>query len=159
MSILVTAEDPRRPDVIALLETHLAFAHEVTPAGHVHALDIDALVTPDITFCCARDTSDADRLLGVGAIRAFGDGRGEIKSMHTAEAARGRGVGRAMVEHLLGVARELNMGWVGLETGTYPAFEAARTLYASLGFAECPPFADYVDNPYSVCMELRLDDA
>ena len=121
----------------------------------MHALDVDALATPDITFCSARDAGD-DFLLGVGAIRAFGDGRGEIKSMHTAAAARGRGVGRAMVDHLLGVAREAEMTWVGLETGTYPAFEAARRLYAAMGFTECPPFADYTDNPYSVCMELAL---
>ena len=156
MSILITAEDPRRSDIIALLETHLAFAHEVTPEGHVHALDVEALATPDITFCAARDTVAADALLGVGALRSYGDGRGEIKSMHTAAAARGRGVGRAMVEHLLGVAREFDLTWVGLETGTYPAFEAARRLYASMGFTECPPFADYTDNPYSVCMELAL---
>ena len=157
MSILITAEDPRQPDIVALLEAHLAFAHEVTPEGHVHALDLDALATPDITFCAARDAADGDRLLSVGAIRSLGDGRGEIKSMHTAAVARGRGVGRAMVEHLLGVAADLELTWVGLETGTYPAFDAARTLYASMGFTECPPFADYSDNPYSVCMELRLE--
>lgn len=156
MSVLIAAEDPRQADVIALLETHLAFAREVTPEGHVHALDVDALAIPEITFCCARDSADADRLLGVGAIRSFGDGRGEIKSMHTASAARGRGVGRAMVEHLLGVARDLGIVWVGLETGTYPAFDAARSLYASIGFTDCPPFADYTDNPHSVCMELPL---
>ena len=62
-----------------------------------------------------------------------------------------------MVEHLLAVAGELDLTWVGLETGTYPAFAAARTLYASMGFSECPPFADYTDNPYSVCMELALE--
>ena len=157
MSVLITTEDPHQPDIVGLLEAHLAFAHEVTPEGHVHALDVDALATPDITFCAARDTADGDRLLGVGAIRSFGDRRGEIKSMHTAAVARGRGVGRAMVEHLLGVAADLELTWVGLETGTYPAFDAARTLYASMGFTECPPFADYSDNPYSVCMELRLE--
>lgn len=156
MSVFIATEDPRRPDIVALLETHLAFAHDVTPEGHVHALDVDALATPDITFCAARAAGDGS-LLGVGAIRVLGDGRGEIKSMHTAAAARGRGIGRAMVEHLLGVARDLDMAWVGLETGTYPAFEAARTLYTSMGFTECPPFADYTDNPYSVCMELDLN--
>ena len=77
--------------------------------------------------------------------------------MHTAAVARGRGVGRRMVEHLLGIARDRRMSWVGLETGTYDAFAAARALYASLGFEECPPFEGYTDNPHSVCMALVLE--
>ncbi len=151
--ITIAAEDPRTPDIVAVLEAHLAFAHEVTPEDHVHALDLDGLAVPEITFCAARDGAE---LLGVGAIRDLGDGRGEIKSMHTLATARGRGVGRQMVDHLLGIARASGMSWVGLETGTYEAFAPARALYAALGFEECPPFADYTDNPYSVCMELRL---
>jgi putative acetyltransferase len=62
-----------------------------------------------------------------------------------------------MVEHLIEVARSLDVRWVGLETGTDPAFAPARSLYRSLGFSECPPFAAYTDNPFSVCMELVLD--
>lgn len=152
--ITITTEDPITPDIVGLLETHLAFAHEVTPANHVHALDVEALRVPEITFCVARDGGE---LLGVGALRDLGAGRGEIKSMHTAVAARGRGIGRQMVEHLLEVARTRDLGWVGLETGTYDAFAAARSLYRSFGFEECPPFEDYTDNPYSVCMALALD--
>ena len=151
--ITIAAEDPIAPDIVALFETHLAFAYEVTPKDHVHALDIEALRVSEIVFCAARGDGE---LLGVGAIRDLGDGRGEIKSMHTAAAARGRGVGRQMVEHLLDVAREQQMRWVGLETGTYDAFAAARSLYASLGFEVCPPFEDYTDNPHSVCMSLDL---
>ena len=153
MPVSITAEDPIAPDIVALLDAHLAFAHEVTPQDHVHALDLDALRVPEIVFCAARDDGE---LLGVGAIRDFGDGRGEIKSMHTAAAARGRGVGRQMVEHLLEIARDRRMRWVGLETGTYDAFAAARSLYRSLGFEECPPFEQYTVNPHSVCMALEL---
>ena len=152
--ISIAAEDPIAPDIVALLEMHLAFAHEVTPQDHVHALDVEALRGPEIVFCAARDDGE---LLGVGAIRDLGDGRGEIKSMHTVAAARGRGVGRQMVEHLLEVALGREMHWVGLETGTYDAFAAARALYQSMGFEVCPPFEDYTDNPYSVCMERLLD--
>ena len=152
--ITITTEDPITADIVALLEAHLAFAHDVTPADHVHALDVEALRVPEITFCAARDDG---ALLGVGALRDLGAGRGEIKSMHTAAAARGRGIGRQMVEHLLGVAASHEMRWVGLETGTYDAFAAARSLYHSFGFEECAPFEDYTDNPHSVCMALTLD--
>ncbi|MEM9203631.1 MAG: GNAT family N-acetyltransferase [Actinomycetota bacterium] len=151
--ITIAVEDPIAADIVALLEAHLAFAHEVTPPDHVHALDVEALRGPQITFCTARDHGV---LLGVGALRDLGGGRGEIKSMHTAAAARGRGVGRQLVAHLLDIARAQTMRWVGLETGTYEAFAPARSLYASMGFEECPPFDEYRDNPYSVCMSLRL---
>ena len=152
--ITISAEDPIAPDIVALLETHLAFAHEVTPQDHVHALDVEALRVPEIVFCAARD---GEELLGVGALRDLGAGRGEIKSMHTAAAARGRGVVRRMVDHLLATARGREMHWVGLETGTYDAFAAARALYEAVGFEVCPPFDQYTDNPHSVCMALTLD--
>lgn len=152
--ITITAEDPITADIVGLLETHLAFAHEVTPADHVHALDVESLRVAAITFCAARD--ETNLLLGVGALRDLGDGRGEIKSMHTAAAARGLGVGRQMVDHLIAVARDADMTWVGLETGTYEAFAAARALYSSMGFEVCPPFGDYTDNEFGVCMGLDL---
>jgi putative acetyltransferase len=82
----------------------------------------------------------------------------EIKSMHTAEAARGSGIGRALVDHLLAVARELGYRRVSLETGAGPAFAGARRLYARSSFTPCEPFGDYQPSPNSVCMTLSLDD-
>jgi putative acetyltransferase len=95
-------------------------------------------------------------LLGVGALKALDAENAEIKSMHTAEAARGRGVGRAMLDHLLGLARARGCKRVSLETGTMAAFAPARALYISAGFDVCEPFAGYWDSPYSVCMTLHL---
>jgi len=151
--VVIAAEDPRRADVVALLETHLALMRRISPPGHVHALDLERLAAPEVTFLTAR--LDAD-LLGVGALKELRGSRAEIKSMHTTEAARGRGVGRRLVEHLLGLAHERGLRWIGLETGTQPAFEAARSLYATFGFATCEPFGDYTANPYSTCMSLDL---
>ena len=153
--VVIAVDDPRSADVAALLETHLALMRRISPPGHVHALDLDGLTVPAITFVSARAGGD---LLGVGALKQLDGARAEIKSMHTAEAARGRGVGRRLVEHLLGLAGERALTWIGLETGTQPEFEPARTLYASFGFRTCEPFEGYTVNPYSTCMELALTD-
>ncbi len=153
MEIVVTIDDPLADDVRAILETHLAFAHEVTPAAHVHALGVEGLLDPMVTFVGARRGAE---LLGVGALRELDLQHAELKSMHTLAAARGLGVGRTIVEHLLGLARSRGYDRVSLETGTYDAFAPARSLYASVGFEVCEPFADYTDNPHSVCMTLPL---
>ena len=151
--VVVAADDPRAGDVRALLERHLAFAHEVTPAGHVHALDLDALLDPAVSFYAARR---GGTLLGVGALKRLGGDHAEIKSMHTAAEARGQGVGRALLDHLLAVAADSGHRRVSLETGTMPVFAAARSLYASAGFVPCEPFGPYTVNPYSTCMTLTL---
>lgn len=153
MELAIAVDDPRAADVRALLERHLAFAHDVTPDDHVHALDVDRLVDPSVTFFSARR---GGVVLGVGALRELDAGHAEIKSMHTAIEARGQGVGRAMVDHLLRVAAARGYERVSLETGTMDAFAAARALYAGAGFTPCDPFAEYTANPYSTCMTLEL---
>jgi putative acetyltransferase len=153
VGLVITEDDPLRPDVTAMLGRHLAFAHEVTPEGHVHALDVERLLDPSVTFFSARQAAE---LLGVGALRELDPTHGEVKSMHTAPDARRQGVGRAMVEHLLEVARTRGYDRVSLETGTMDAFAPARDLYISMDFTRCAPFGDYTDNPHSVCMMLEL---
>jgi putative acetyltransferase len=153
-NVVISLDDPRRDDIRALLETHLQFSRAVTPPGHVHALDLGGLLDPAVTFFSARSRG---MLLGVGALKQLHDSHAELKSMHTNEAARRRGVGRAMVSHLLSVAAELNVSRVSLETGAMDAYAAARSLYASVGFVPCPPFGEYTDNPYSTCMTIAID--
>ncbi len=154
MDLVIAVDDPRRDDVRDLLEAHLRFAHEVTPAEHVHALDVDHLIDPAVTFFSARA---GGVLLGVGALKRLDESHAEIKSMHTAEAARRQGVGRAVVERLLQLAIEGSYARVSLETGTSEAFVAARALYTRLGFVPCEPFAEYTVNPHSACMTITLD--
>jgi putative acetyltransferase len=151
--IVIAADDPRADDVRALLTKHLEFSREVTPEGHVHALDIEGLLRPNVSFFSARRDGE---LLGLGALNRLEDSHAEIKSMHTAEAARGQGLGTMMVKHLLGVAAGWNCSRVSLETGTMDAFAPARSLYAGLGFVTCEPFAQYTRNPYSTCMTIEL---
>ncbi len=151
--LVFAVDDPRAEDVRALLQRHLAFAHEVTPPDHVHALDVDKLVDPAVTFYSLRRDG---RLLGIGALRRLASDHAEIKSMHVAEAERGSGLGGVILDRLLDEACNHGYRRLSLETGTYPAFAAARALYARAGFEECEPFGSYTDNPYSVCMTLTL---
>jgi putative acetyltransferase len=151
--LVISVEDPRRPDIVALLEAHLELMRRISPPGHVHALDLDGLVVAEVTFLTARAAGD---LLGVGALKELGDGRGEVKSMHTTAHARGRGVGRRIVECIIDLAGERRLSWLGLETGSQPEFEPARSLYRSLRFEACEPFGSYTVNPYSTCMALDL---
>lgn len=153
MNVVIAAADPFDEDTRALLQAQLAFARAVTPPGHVHALDIDGLGDPAVTFFGARRDGV---LLAVGALRQLDETHGKLKSMHTAAAARGQGLGRAMVDHVLSVARERGYRRVSLETGTMEAFAPARRLYERLGFARCEPFGPYTSNPHSVCMTLEL---
>jgi len=136
----ISADDPRRPEVRALLQRHLDFALSQTPPEHSFALDVDGLLDPTVTFVSYRD---GDKVLGVAALKELDATHAEVKSMHTAAEARGRGVGRALLSHLLGIARERGYRRVSLETGTTSGFTAARALYESAGFAPTGPFAGY----------------
>ena len=153
MDLVIAVDDPRSDDVRTLLDRHLAFAREVTPPDHVHAMEVDDLVGPAATFFSARRDGV---LLGVGALKRLDETHAELKSMHTSEAARGQGVGRAMVDHLLAVAADRGCRRVSLETGTMDAFAPARSLYAKVGFEPCTPFGEYTINPHSACMTIDL---
>ncbi len=147
-------DDPR---VVALLHAHMTRARAETAPGSAHALNLSGLRAPDVTFWSAWDgDAEAAALAGVGALRALTADHGEIKSMHTAEALRGRGVGSALLRHVVGHARARGMTRLSLETGAWPYFAPARALYARHGFAECPPFGDYRADPNSVFMALAL---
>ena len=145
-------DDPR---VVALLHAHLTRARAETAPGSAHALDLSGLRAPGVTFWSAWD-GDPAALVGVGALKRLGDGHGELKSMHTAEAARGRGVGAALLAHIVAHARAAGMTRLSLETGAWPYFAPARALYARHGFVECPPFGDYRPDPNSVFMTRDL---
>jgi putative acetyltransferase len=136
-------DDPRRPDVRGLLERHLTFCLSETPPEHSFALNVDGLLDQAVTFVSYRDGGPDGPVLGVAAIKELDASHVELKSMHTAAEARGRGVARALLSHLLGTARARGYQRVSLETGTTPGFAAARLLYESAGFVPCGPFGGY----------------
>jgi putative acetyltransferase len=143
-------DDPR---VVALLHTHLTRARAETARGSAHALDLSGLRAPEVTFWSAWE---GDEVVGVGALKRLSDDHGEVKSMHTAEAARGRGVGSALLREIMATARARRMTRLSLETGSWPYFMPARALYARHGFVECGPFGEYREDPNSVFMTVAL---
>jgi len=141
------------PDVLALLERHLAEMHANSPACKVHALDATRLKEPGVTFFAARKGGE---LAAVGALKRLGKGQGEIKSMRAADAFRGTGAGEAILLRLIAVARAEGLTWLGLETGQGPVFEPAHALYRKHGFTPCDAYADYVIDDFSLCMGMPL---
>jgi putative acetyltransferase len=132
---------------------HLAFTGFHSRPEDMHALDLDELLDPSVTFFSYRADGE---LVAVGALQRLDSSHAELKSMHVAEAARRRGIGREMLDHLLRMARESGFDRVSIETGAQPAFAAARALYASAGFTRCDPFGQYVPSPHSAFMTLEL---
>ena len=145
-------DDPR---ILALLQTHLTQCRAETAAGSAHALDVSGLKAADVEFYAGWE---GDALVGVGALKQLGDGRGEVKSMHTTAAKRRTGVGVEMLAHLVRRARALGLKRVSLETGSWDFFLPARRLYRRYGFCDCPPFAPYKADPNSVFLTLDLGD-
>lgn len=149
----IRVDDLSSPAVHALLEEHLQSMARYSPPESIHALDIEALRQPDITFWCAWDGGD---LLGCGALKKLADDHAEIKSMRTANAHRRQGVAATILGHILEVARQRGYRRLSLETGSMAAFEPARAMYTRFGFSSCDPFADYVEDRHSVFMTRAL---
>jgi putative acetyltransferase len=143
-------DDPR---VQALLSYHFTSARAQTAPGSAHALDLSGLRSPDIQFWSALD---GDHVIGIGALKRLSESHGEVKSMHTDRSNRRKGVGSAMLGHIIARARQMGLSRLSLETGSWAYFDPARALYRRHGFAECPPFGDYVPDPNSVFMTLEL---
>lgn len=139
--------------VVALLQSHLTAARAHTAPGSAHALDLKGLQSPDITLWTAWDKETP---VAVGALKLLSDDHGEVKSMHTAPPARRRGVGTAMLQHIIGFAQSRGISRLSLETGSWDYFQPAVALYRKHGFAECPPFAAYAQDPNSIFMTLEL---
>ena len=153
MSMHIGVDDLAGTEIRALLEEHLQDMRRISPPESVHALDLDALRQPGITFWTA--WADGD-LVGCGALKMHDTGHGEIKSMRVSGRRRRTGAGRAMLLHIVEEARRRGLSRLSLETGSQPEFEPARNLYSSQGFVECGPFADYAEDPNSVFMTRTL---
>lgn len=151
----IELDDPARPDVLALLEEHLRNMRELSPPESVHALDVSGLKSPDITFWTVRESNT---LLGCGALKELDAEHGEVKSMRTPATLRRRGVGRAILRHIVQEARARGYRRLSLETGSMEAFAPAQRLYESFGFTCCGPFAGYKPDPNSVFMTLLLQE-
>jgi len=149
----IIEDDLDGPEVIALLAFHLAEMHELSPPCKVHAMPVERLRQPDVTFYSAWD---GDELAAVGALREIDATRGELKSMRATPGYRGKGAGEAILRHLMAEAERRGYRWLGLETGRPAAYLPAQSLYRKHGFAECADFGDYVGDEFSMCMSRVL---
>jgi putative acetyltransferase len=149
----IEIDDLSRPAIHALLNEHLQNMYELSPPESVHALDLEKLRKPEITFWSAWEGSV---LLGCGALKELDRTHGEVKSMRTPAALRRKGAGRAILAHIIAVARSRSYERLSLETGSNDAFTPAQRLYESVGFEYCGPFGEYTEDPNSVFMTLRL---
>ncbi|MEZ5696811.1 MAG: GNAT family N-acetyltransferase [Sphingomonadaceae bacterium] len=152
-ALRIVPDDLSGEAVRGLLELHLSEMHRWSPACKVHAMPVDRLRQPDVTFYAAWA---GEELAAVGALKELDATRGELKSMRAAPEYRGRGMGEAILLHLMEQARQRGYSWLGLETGCPDPFIPAQRLYAKHGFVECPPFGDYESDEFSMCMERDL---
>ncbi|MFD1215129.1 GNAT family N-acetyltransferase [Microbulbifer celer] len=151
--IEIAVDDLSGEDIAQFLQDHIDDMRAMSPPESKHALDLEGLRQPDITFW---SIYSAGTLVGCGALKELTAGHGEIKSMRTGAAARGRGVGSAMLQHILSEARARGYARLSLETGSMAFFQPAHRLYARHGFEFCEPFADYKEDPNSLFMTLVL---
>lgn len=149
----IRMDDLSGGEIAALLSEHLEDMHRVSPPESVHALDLDELRKPEMTFWTIWE---AEQLAGCGAIKELDPSHGEIKSMRTATAFRRRGMAAGMLQHIIAEAGRRRYRRLSLETGSMAYFAPARQLYAQFGFTICAPFTGYEQDPNSVFMSLEI---
>jgi putative acetyltransferase len=149
----IKQDDLTGSEIRALLETHFAGMLANSPEGSCHFLDFDGLNAPDVTFW---SIWDGESLAGCGALKELDAEHGEIKSMRTHEHHLRKGAGAMMLTHIISQARERGYRRLSLETGSSEAFVPAMALYVAHGFQYCPPFGDYVEDPFSRFMTSAL---
>jgi putative acetyltransferase len=153
MSWTIAEEHPLTPDLSLLFERHTADMHAETPPESIYMMDKGALAAPGIRFFVLREGGQP---LAMGAVKRIDTTHAEIKSMHVLAEARGRGLSKAMLDHLMAAARADGIARLSLETGIQSTFIAARALYRTAGFQDCGPFGDYEGDPNSVYMTKAL---
>jgi len=149
----IKLDDLQGHEVSELLLEHLQSMRRISPPESVHALDVDGLRKPDVTFWTVWENGE---LLGCGALKELDKEHGEVKSMRTAAQHLRKGVARRLLEYILDEARRRGYRRISLETGSQKEFEPAHKLYAACGFRFCDPFADYEDDPNSIFMTREL---
>ncbi|WP_285574445.1 GNAT family N-acetyltransferase [Actinoallomurus iriomotensis] len=149
----IVVDDLSGPQIAAFLHEHVQQMRAITPLESKHALDLDGLRAPEVTFWSVRD---GDSVVGCGAIKRLDAAHAELKSMRTAPARKRSGVASLLLAHILAEAGLMGFTRLSLETGSAEFFLPARKLYEKFGFDYCEPFADYRPDPHSVFMTRAL---
>jgi putative acetyltransferase len=151
--VKIATDDLSGPDIARFLDEHVQQMRSISPPESKHALDLDALRKPEITFWSVRD---GDNLVGCGAIKKLDVDHAELKSMRTTPARKRSGIASLLLEHIVTEAKRMGFTRLSLETGTAEFFLPARKLYEKFGFSYCEPFADYRLDPHSTFMTREL---
>mgnify|MGYP001356136688 FL=1 len=141
------------PEVNDLLKKHFIELRSVSPVGSTHVLDIDGLKDSSIKFWSLWKNN---KLVGCGALKFLEKNHGEFKSIRVADQFRRKGIGKKIINHLIGEAKKLKISKLSIETGAGDFFLPARNLFSKFGFKTCPPFAHYKDDPNSCYYALDL---
>jgi putative acetyltransferase len=149
----IQVDDLSGPEVAGFLDEHVQEMRSITPLESKHALDLDGLRRPEITFW---SVLDRDTLVGCGAIKRLDARHAEVKSMRTAPTRKRSGIASLLLQHIITEARRMGFTRLSLETGAAEFFLPARKLYQKFGFEYCQPFADYKPDPHSVFMTRTL---
>ncbi|CAN7222918.1 GNAT family N-acetyltransferase [Paenibacillus sp. LjRoot153] len=149
----IKVDDLSGPEVRALIMEHLLHMQSLSPPESTHALNLDGLKKPDVTFWSGWEQGE---IVGCGALKELDSQHGELKSMRTSSAHHRKGVAKRILEHIINEAKQRGYTRISLETGSMEAFEPARKLYENFGFSYCKPFANYTDDPLSSFMTLEL---
>ena len=152
-NLKIKEDDLTHPDVVELIRIHLQGMLDNSPPGTCFALDVDKLKEPGVTFWTAWDK---DTVLGCVAMKELGPKWGEIKSMRAHPNAVGQGIGRALLDHIILMAKQRGYTKVSLETGTEPGFYPSIELYARNGFELGPVYADYIESPFNIYMHKQI---
>ena len=150
---IIARESPLGSDMALLMARHTADMHADTPPESIHMMDAGQLAIPEVSFYVLRE---AGVPVAMGAFKRIDATHAEIKSMHVLAEARGRGLSKWMLGHLVAEAQAAGFARLSLETGVQPTFVAARALYVKAGFAECRPFEGYLEDPNSVFLTRHL---
>lgn len=151
--MMIVVDDLSGPEIAAFLAEHIQQMQSITPPESKHALDLDGLRVPEVTFWSVRDQ---DTIVGCGAIKRLDAAHAELKSMRTASARARSGIASLLLEHILDEAKRMGFTRLSLETGSAEFFHPARRLYEKFGFGYCEPFADYRPDPNSVFMTREI---
>jgi putative acetyltransferase len=151
--VKIVVDDLCGPEIAAFLDEHIQQMRSISPPESKHALDLDGLRAPEVTFW---SVWDGDTIVGCGAIKRLDADHAEVKSMRTAPSRRQSGIASLLLAHMIGEARQMGFTRLSLETGSAEVFHPARKLYEKFGFGHCEPFADYQPDPNSVFMTRQL---
>ena len=137
----VRGDDPAARDLVASMEAWVNENFGPPTPDRTSTVTAGEMVPPDGLFVVVYEDGTA---IAGGGLRRLGDDVAEIKRMFVVPAARGRGLGRRVLDELEAAAAEL--GYRRLRLDTAQSMTTAIALYRGAGYRDIP---DYNGNSYA----------